>query len=190
MEGKRKTKMIQVVYKGKTKVGLEYIIKYPDAGDAEKMCDYINTISQERTFIRYQGEVVTLDEEKTFLNNQLNKIKNNRAIMLLLEIDGKILGISGIEMRDKAERHTGEFGISILNGFRGQGLGKLLMDLVIEEAKKNLVGLKIITLSVFENNIKALNMYQKFGFAEFGNLKGGVLHRGKAYGHVFMHKVI
>lgn len=180
--------MSKFVHTGKTKSGVDYVIRYPEENDAEKMCLYINTISKEKTFIRYQGEVVALNEETSFLASQIRKIKNNQAVMLLIEADGKILGISGIEMRDKAERITGELGISILNEIRGEGIGKLLMELVLNEAVKKLHGLKIITLSLFGNNSKAKTMYQKFGFKEFGVLPNGVLHRGKEVDHVFMYK--
>lgn len=182
--------MNNIIYRGKTKKGVGYVIRYPDNNDAEKMCLYINTISKEKTFIRYQGEVVTLDEEKSFLENQLKKINSGQAVLLLIGTDKKILGISGIEMRDKAERITGEFGISILNEIRGEGIGKLLMKSVINEAVKRLNGLKIITLSVFGNNSKARTMYEKFGFKEFGNLPKGVLHKGKAEDHIFMYKTV
>lgn len=100
------------------------------------------------------------------------------------------MGNSSIEMRDKAERHIGEFAISILSEIRGQGIGKLLMDHVISESKKRLTGLEIITLSVFANNIRASNMYQKFGFVEYGNLKGGVLYRGKPVDHIYLYKSV
>lgn len=182
--------MMQVVYSGKTKNGVDYVIRYPGENDAEKMCIYINTISREKTFIRYQGEVVTLDEEKSFLESQHKKIKINQAVMLLVEADGKILGISGIEMRDRAERIIGEFGISILNEVRGEGIGKLLMELVLNEAISKLYNLKIITLSVFGDNFRAKTMYEKFGFREFGLLPNGVLHQGKEVDHIFMYKQI
>ncbi|MEK7580884.1 MAG: GNAT family protein [Patescibacteria group bacterium] len=182
--------MESFVYQGETKNGIRYVIRYPNENDAEKMCLYINTLSREKTFIRYQGEVVTLDQEGSFLNNQLNKIKNNQAVMLLIEADGRLLGISGVEMRDKAERITGEFGISILNEIRGEGIGKLLMELVLREAAEGLHGLKIITLSVFGNNSKARKMYEKFGFKEYGILPDGVLHQGKEVDHIFMYKSV
>ncbi len=182
--------MSQVIYKGKTKNGIGYVIRYPKKNDAEKMCLYINTLSKEKTFIRYQGESVTLDEEGSFLRNQLNKIENNLAVMLLIEAEEKILGISGVEMRDKAERLTGELGISILDEIRGEGIGKLLMELVLKEAIKRLHSLKIITLSVFGNNSKAIGMYEKFGFVVLGVLPNGVLHRGKEEDHIFMYKLV
>lgn len=182
--------MENVVYRGKTKNGLSYVIRYPNENDAEKMCLYINTISKEKTYIRYQGEVVTLDAEKLFLANQLRKIRDNLAVMLLIEANKKILGISGIEMRDKAERITGEFGISIFDEIRGEGIGKLLMELVINEAVKRLKGLKIITLSVFGDNSRAKTMYEKFGFKEYGVLPNGVLHQSKEVDHIFMYKTV
>ena len=52
----------KVAYQGKTSKGKELIIRYPNKDDAQLMREYINTLSEERTFIRFQGEKVSLEE--------------------------------------------------------------------------------------------------------------------------------
>lgn len=183
-------KVTDTVYKGKTKDGRDFVLRYPNENDAEKMCFYINALSKEKTFIRYQGEVVTLEEEAVYLKNVLGKIKSKRAVMLIIESDNKILGISQVEQKELAEKLVAEFGISILEEIRGQGIGRLLMEKVLIEAKKNFDGVKIVILSVFANNRRAANMYRKFGFVEYGNLKGGVLYRGEPVDHIYMYKSV
>jgi len=183
MEGK-------VIYHGKTKDGLDYVIRYPENGDAKSMCDYINFVSQEKTFIRFQGEQIALDEEVEYLNGLLVKINSKMAVTLLIVADGKVLGNSGIEMKDKTESHEGVFGISIAKNIRGEGIGKKLMELVISEAERNIFQLKLITLGVFGDNNLAFEMYLKFGFIEYGRLPGGSLHQGKYVDHIYMYKRI
>jgi [ribosomal protein S18]-alanine N-acetyltransferase len=59
--------------------------------------------------------------------------------------------------------------LAIHPDFQGQGLGKLLLGNLLEEAEKR--NLERATLEVGENNKKALNLYQKFGFKEAGRRK-------------------
>lgn len=96
-------------------------------------------------------------------------------------------------MRDPkrgAVKHEGVFGISVLKEYRGKGIGKLLMKLVLDESIKNLPNLRIITLGAFSTNSLAIKMYESFGFNEYGRLPGGVLHKGQYIDHVFMYKKV
>ncbi|MDO8461110.1 MAG: GNAT family protein [bacterium] len=180
----------KIVYRGKTKKGNNIIIRYPNKDDARAMCDYINILSHEQTFIRFQGEEVSLENEVKYLNSQLEKIEKKQAVQLLVFCDKLLIGISGIDMKDKTESHEGLFGISIAKEFRREGIGKKLMELVIEEAKNNLSQLKIITLGVFGNNPLAIAIYKKFGFKEFGTLPEGILYKEKYIDHIYMYKKV
>lgn len=183
MEGK-------VVYKGETEKGKEIVIRYAAKTDLRAMWEYINTLSQERTFIRFQGEEISLEEEEKYLNSFLEKISQGKAVKLLVICEGKIIGISDVTMKDLAQKHIGVFGITIAKNFRGQGIGKMLMELTLKEAQKNLLQLEIIILDVFESNALAKNMYQKFGFVEYGRLpKGLKLEKGYA-DDVLMYKIV
>lgn len=183
MEGK-------VVFEGKIKTGEEIIIRYPTKEDLKQMWEYINTLSKERTFIRFQGEEISLVDEEKFLNSFLENISQRKAVQLLVIHDGKIIGISDIMMKELAEKHIGVFGITVAKNFRGQGVGKMLMEFLINEAKRNIAQLEIIVLDVFASNSLAKSMYQKFGFVEYGVLPKGVkLEKGYA-DRVFMYKVI
>ena len=45
---------------------------------------HINTISKEQTFILFQGEEITLEAEEKWLEGELKKIKEGKAVQLLL----------------------------------------------------------------------------------------------------------
>lgn len=180
----------QIVYQGKTKKDLDILIRYPQPGDAEQMCKYINTLSSEKTFILFQGEQMTLEDEQKYLDSQLKNIEGNKTVMLLAFNQDKLIGITEIGMRDKAEKHIGSFGMSVAKNFRGEGVGSILMQHVMQEAEKNFTDMRIIVLSVFGDNIVACDMYKKFGFEEFGNLQNGILHAGTSVDHIYMYKKV
>lgn len=166
------------------------VIRYPQASDAEAMTEYINTLSREQTFIRFQGKQITLEDEVGYLNGQLKKISDHLSVQLLAVIDEKLVGITGIEMLDHSEAHVGTFGISLARDARSKGIGKLLMATVIDEAIKNMDELKIITLTCFANNEVGLSMYRKFGFIEHGRLPDGVQRKGEYTDHIYMYKKV
>jgi len=179
-----------IIFQGKTKKGKELIIRHVIAEDLEKLLEYINTLSKEKTFIRFQGEQLTREEEKKYLDDFLKKQKMGKAIKLLAFNKDELIGVADIHLEDKISSHVGIFGITVKKEFRGEGIGKILMDLTIKEAQKNLKGLQIITLGVFSNNPLAKAIYEKFDFKEYGCLPEGVLHRGKYVDHLYMFKQV
>ena len=93
-------------------------------------------------------------------------------------------------MKDRTEKHEGVFGISLAEKHRGEGIGKILMEVTLTEAEMQLPNLRIITLGVFGHNQQALHMYKNFGFQEYGRLPQGTLHKGTYVDHVYMYKKI
>jgi len=181
MEGK-------AVFEGLSDKGNKIVVRYLAKDDAQMMRDYINTLSKEQTFIRFQGEKVSLGDEAKYLNDQLKRITEKQTVALLVFCNNKLIGISSIDMKDKTESHEGVFGISIINEYRGEGIGTILMNQVLEEAKRHIPQLRIVTLGIFDGNLIAKSMYEKFGFKEYGRLPKGVLHKGKYVDHIYMYK--
>ncbi len=183
MEGK-------IVVDTKTKNEENLVVRYPKRSDVKIMQDYINKLSEEQTFVSFQGEQISLEAEEDFLRSNLKRIKEKNDVLLLAFLNKSLIGISGINMKVRAEKHIGVLGISIAKEHRGEGIGKALMQTVLSEAEKNIADLKIITLSAFIDNDVAIRMYERFGFVEYGVLPNGVFRKGKYSDHVYMYKVI
>ena len=150
------------------------------------MWEYINTLSKEKTFIRFQGEKISLKEETVYLDTMLKKIEAKKAVKILAFCEKELIGICDVNIQDKTERHIGLFGITIKKEWRNKGIGKKLMDLTINEARNNLKGLQLIILGVFANNPKAIKMYHRFGFKKYGLLPNGVYLQDKLVDHINM----
>ena len=75
-----------------------------------------------------------------------------------------VIGYSILDRRvqGEAELHN----IAITPAFRGKGASRLLMDKLIEDAKKH--GAKSVFLEVRANNTSAKELYKKYGFTEIG----------------------
>ena len=173
-----------------SKSGKEIIFRYPKIDDVQILKDYINKISNEKTYILYQGEQQTLESETAWLKNKLDKISNDECVYICAFFKDRLIGSSEITLLDKVKSHIGSFGITIHSDFRQEGIGHKLMELVISESIKNIPNLKIIDLEVFGNNPNAFNLYKKLGFVEYGRLPGGINHQGKFVDTVLMYKKV
>ena len=84
-----------------------------------------------------------------------------------------VVGTAGIEAVGKKYkvRHRAEFGISVAKEFWGLGIGQALTIACIECAK--VAGYAQLELNVVADNVRALSIYKKAGFVEYGrNPKG------------------
>lgn len=179
-----------MIYQGKIKSGEEVVIRYSEIGDVKELLRFINELSNEKTFIAYQGENETIKSETKYLKEKLKSIKDKKSVQLLAFCDSKLVAESEIHMMEKVEKHIGIFGISISQNFRNKGLGTMLTNLVLQEAKKNIPGIKIVILDVYSTNVVARNLYKKIGFLEYGILPSGICRNGKYEDTVFMYKNI
>lgn len=180
----------KVVEKFQLKDGREVVFRYPTLEDASLMMGYINTLSKEQTFIRFQGEEITLEQEKDWLTKLIKKIEEKGAVQIMGFCNSQLIAVSDIVMLEKSEKHIGGFGITIAKEFRGLGIGKKIMQLALDEAVKNIPQLKIIMLSCFADNPVALSLYKKFGFIKFGELPQGLMHQGHFDDHIYMYKKV
>lgn len=178
------------VYCGKTKTGRDLSIRYPRKEDAERICKYLNEISQEKSFMRLQGEKITLDDEKKYLKELLKKMKEEKALQLLAFVENSLVAMAAIRMQDMTERHIGSFGISVIKEFRQDGIGTILTRTILDEAEKRLKDLEIVTLYLFSQNKIGYELYKKLHFQEYGRLKGGLLRDSGYDDAIYMFKRI
>jgi len=158
--------------------------------DTARMRDYINKLSAEKTFIRFQGEQVSYEEELGYVEHQLQQMKEHRGLLLLAFHEEELVGIAGIDMSDKTERHIGLFGISIAKEYRGDGIGMHLMQHTLDEAARTIPSLEIVTLYYFSHNSAGAEMYKKFGFTQYGILPRGTKLEELYADHVMMYKTV
>jgi len=174
----------------KTKSGQSVVIRPPESGDTPALLEFINTLSKEQTYITFQGEQLTLKEEQSFVKNQIKKIKNHEAVQLLALDDNRVVANTSIELGVRVNHHLATFAIAISAGYRNEGLGSILLNLLLESAKENLPDLKIVELKVFANNPKAKHLYEKFGFKEYGLLPKGALYKGEYLDEIMMYREV
>lgn len=76
--------------------------------------------------------------------------------------------------------NCGEIGIFIEEKFQNQGYGNEAMKLMIEYAFNNL-NFRYLLVNCYSHNEKAINIYKKLGFKEYGCLKDGGYYNGSFF---------
>ena len=112
-----------IIFSGKTKEGKPYVIRHLETGDTEAMMNYINKLSLEQTYILRQGEQCTFEEEKKFVDSQVEKMREKKAVHLIATSYEVIIGSFQINLRERVNSHVGSFGVSVAKEYRDQGIG-------------------------------------------------------------------
>lgn len=170
--------------------GRRVLLRAPKAGDAPALLAFINAVSRERIYLSYQGEQLSLADEEMWLRGRLAGIAAGREVFFLLEDGRRVVGTASIQARGLAERHVADLGISLASGYRGVGLGSALLGAIVDEARRRIAGLQIITLAVFAGNEPAIRLYERHGFVRYGLLPGGFRHRGQMVDALLMYRVV
>jgi ribosomal protein S18 acetylase RimI-like enzyme len=125
----------------------------------------------ERDIAKTPGRLVSRPEElrdENFEEKIVSLSKNDSGIYLVIEENKFILGHAFLEPHKlAATSHVVVLTIAVHEGFQGKGLGKILMQHLIEWAQSN-SKIEKIELQVRSSNIRAINLYQTLGFIEEG----------------------
>ncbi|AOT68638.1 GNAT family N-acetyltransferase [Geosporobacter ferrireducens] len=160
--------------------GEKIVIRKAVPSDAKAMLEFVHTIAGESDFLTFGvGEFEkTIEEEKVFIESTLGK---DNVLFIIAEIKGKVIGnlsfTGGFRSRTA---HTGEFGVSVLKEYWGNGIGEALIKYLIDWSKVSGI-VKKINLRARVDNIRGISLYKKLGFLEEGIITRDFFVNGKFY---------
>lgn len=135
--------------------------------DGRAVLENFNLTHEETDYLLSYPDENSFDSEKEgqFL---AQKAKSANEIEIIAFVDGKVAGTAGIDAvgTKYKVRHRAECGISVLKEYWGLGIGRALMEACIQCAKE--AGYTQLELSVVAENERAIALYQKEGFVEYG----------------------
>ena len=161
------------------------IVRKAKKSDAKELVEYLNIIGGESDYLTFgAGEFgKSVEQEEAFIENVL---KEENAVALIAEFNGKIVGnlnFSGGPRQRTA--HVGEFGISVLKEYWGNGIGEYLIKYLIDWSKTSSI-IRKINLRVRTDNKRGIKLYKKLGFSEEGIIKRDFLIDGEFYDSLIM----
>jgi RimJ/RimL family protein N-acetyltransferase len=142
-------------------------IRSADVNDASGLLESAMSIMANNDFAPSQP-----DEWSVSLEDEVKLVEQHRQdqgkLWLVAEHRGVIIGsliFSTGQFRRVA--HRGTLGMGLDRAWRGQGLGSLLMQCLLDWAE-NEPSVEKVGLTVFSTNTAAIRLYKKFGFVEEG----------------------
>ncbi|OUR90784.1 hypothetical protein A9Q87_12590 [Flavobacteriales bacterium 34_180_T64] len=152
------------------KSGSQINIRVPQIEDAQDLLDL------KRAYIKNTSTLpLTLEEYPIDVKKEANLIedyyKSENSILLVAEFNNILIGNIDLTGSQRSKMfHTGMLGMGIGEKWRNQGLGKLLIESVIDWAKHN-SKIEIVWLDVYTSNELGYNLYKKTGFKKCGIIK-------------------
>jgi len=164
--------------------GRKVVLRTPMWEDLDDLLEMINSLVDERANIMLNKRV-SREEEIDWLAKTLSRVERGEAVYVVAEVGGKVVANSELSRRQGGyDKHVGGIGIGIKKGFRDLGIGTELMKVLIEQGRA--MGLKVLTLSAFENNKRAIHVYEKVGFKKTGLIPKKFFKKGKYVDEVMM----
>ena len=132
--------------------------------------DYLLSYPDENSF--------NAEQEGSFLKR---KAESDNEVEIIALVDGRVVATAGVDAIGAKYklRHRAEFGISVLRAYWGLGVGRALLDACVECARK--AGYAQLELEVVAENARAVEMYKRAGFVEYGRNPLGFKSRLSGY---------
>ncbi len=143
----------------------EFDIREATPEDAEKIIAYLAQVGGETDYLSFgkEGLPISTEEEEKFIQN-INK--EEHSVLYVVWKNGEIIGDASLSGFSRRMSHRAEFGISVVKSEWGQGIGRALLQKCIMYAKEHMI--ELINLEVRSDNIRAIHVYEKYGFRKIG----------------------
>jgi RimJ/RimL family protein N-acetyltransferase len=140
----------------------------------------IDTVARERRYLTLL-EAFPLSRTREFV---LGLMETGDPIFVALA-NGKVVGWCDIQRHPfPAHSHRGTLGMGVIPDYRGRGIGARLMDQTLKQAFAS--GFVRIEFSVRADNLRAMRLYEKFGFVREGVLRDAVFVDGEFHDTIAM----
>mgnify|MGYP000881771877 CR=1 FL=1 len=162
------------------KGGVEVLVRNAVASDARALRETMRRAhAQSDYLLSYPDEQSVDDEQEARSLEEMERSCNE--VELVAIIDGRIVGSAGVSaVRSRRKvAHRARFGISILKEYWGMGIGRVLMEASIDCARQ--AGYSQLELEVVADNERAVSLYRRAGFEEYGRNPRG--YRSAASGY-------
>ncbi len=126
-----------------------------------------------------RANTLALNTETLLVTEAFLRNIGNDDHILVAETDGKVIGMIGLHLFKRArQRHMASLGMMVRTEYQGKGIGKKLMENILDLAD-NWLMLVRIELDVIEDNERAIRLYRSFGFEVEGKKKYSAIKDGK-----------
>jgi RimJ/RimL family protein N-acetyltransferase len=135
--------------------------------DAEGYRACLDRVAAERRYLAFTA-APPLPEVKFYIKAMLQR---GLPFIVAVDAQNRVVGWCNIHVQPQTEHrggfsHVGTVGMGLDVAWRGQGLGRQMLQTVFDTAGK--VGIERVELQVYASNESAVKLYRKFGFVTEG----------------------
>jgi RimJ/RimL family protein N-acetyltransferase len=159
-----------------TPMKMEVAIRKATPNDAPALIEQVRLLTEEPDvdIPLGPGEFTLTEEQERQVLAEYAAAEN--SVFLVAEADGTIVGMLNCQGgKRKAARHVATLGMSVRKEYRNQGVGGKLMEHAVAWAKETGVVTRI-ELAVYARNVRAIHLYERFGFVVEGQRQRVVRH--------------
>ena len=140
----------------------------------------LDIVARERRYLTLL-EAFPLPQTRAFLLSLMEK----GDPMFVALTNGEVVGWCDIQRHPfPSHSHRGTIGMGVVPEYRGHGIGARLMDQTLKQAFAT--GFVRIELSFRADNLRAMRLYEKFGFVREGVLRDAVFVDGEFHDAIAM----
>ncbi len=152
--------------------------------DAEAIARIYNQGIEDRV-ATLETELRTAEERRRWM-----AARGSRHPVIVAEADGQVVGWGSLNAFNprKAYDHAADFSVYVERGWRGKGVGRRLLEALIELARQ--IGYHKMVLSAFPFNTGGIALYERLGFRTVGIYKEQGLLDGKWVDTIIMEKLL
>jgi L-amino acid N-acyltransferase YncA len=152
--------------------------------DAEAICTIYNQGIEDR-IATLEIELRTPEDRRQWMVN-----RGPRHPVTVAEADGQVVGWGSLNpfSARKAYDHVADFSVYVERRWRGKGVGRGLLEDLIESARA--LGYHKLVLSAFPFNQAGVALYERLGFRQVGIYREQGLLDGKWVDTVIMEKLL
>lgn len=108
--------------------------------------------------------------------------------VFVAEVESTAFGVAGLHVGRGRQRHGAGIGLMVDDRFQGRGIGRLLLETLLDLADNHL-GLLRVELEVMPDNDRAIQLYERLGFVIEGRKRRAVLRHGEYIDLLVMGRV-
>ena len=137
------------------------------------------------TVATFDTEPKTLEEQKVWFANHVPKYP-----ILVAEQDGVVIGWASLSQWSEKLAYSGttEGSLYVKKEYRGQGIGKRLLESIIQEGKK--ASFHSVMARIAEGGEASIHLCESLGFEHIGVMKEAGLKFGKLLDVYLMQKML
>ena len=149
------------------KSGVELLVRNAVASDARAVRDIMQRTHAETDYLLSYPDEQSVDDEQE-ARSLAETERSDNEVELVAVVDGRIVGSAGVTAVGGRRKlaHRARFGISVLKDYWGMGIGRVVMEASIDCAHR--AGYTQLELDVVAGNERAVSLYRRAGFEEYG----------------------